>query len=369
MRVLRGFRLTRGRASRPALDRATTRNRRARAAVLSGVAAAVAGLLGLAVQVETTRPGWRDPDGGPRLQELRDIVRWRDRADPGRPLVVAVGSSRVQMGLSPLHLGLDHADPAVPLVYNCGHTGYDPVGQLLTVRRLLDAGVTPDYLLVEVMPLTQTRAVPPPSVVAPTPLGYADLARLAPYVENPAGLRREWAAARVRSWHTLRFSLLTQWGAEEWVPPRLRQYPYRPGQGGWSPFDIPPATDAQRATWLAAARETYRECFADPRVAGPQDRAYHETLGLCRERGVRAALLLLPESPAFRACYPPRSRPLIRGYAAALAGTYGVPVFDAWDWSDDEADFPDGHHLLVPAAARFSKRFGAEHLLPWVRGK
>src|SRR5437764_767065 len=74
-----------------------SRRRRARSVLLAGVLLCVAAVLGMGVAVETVAPQWRDPEYGHRLAQVR---HWK-KTRPDRPLVVAVGSSRTQMGLSP----------------------------------------------------------------------------------------------------------------------------------------------------------------------------------------------------------------------------------------------------------------------------
>ncbi|MGL6095103.1 MAG: hypothetical protein ACRC7O_04785, partial [Fimbriiglobus sp.] len=52
--------------------------------------------LGMNVALDTVRPEWRDPAYGHRDKQLRRL----HRAEPGRPVVVVLGSSRTQRGFA-----------------------------------------------------------------------------------------------------------------------------------------------------------------------------------------------------------------------------------------------------------------------------
>lgn len=329
--------------------------RRAKAAVVA-LAGSVAGLtLGLNVALDTAKAEWRDPEFGHRLKELRPATR---RAD--RPVVVALGSSRSQMGLSPEHLGL--GDAAV--LYNLSQAGCGPVRQVVNLCRLHDAGVTPDLVLVEVLPPLLGSRGPAERTVALANLSAADLARAAPYFADPAAAWVEWARLRAVPWATYRLSLLSHWGAGRALPWQLRtDFLWRQTRpGGWMPYFFPEVGDERRASGLAAAHGQYAPHLHDFDIGHVPARAHRDLIASCRGRGIRVAFYVMPESPAFRSWYPPAARSRIDTYFRGL----GVPVFDASAWIDDEAAFADGHHLLRHAAEAFSRRFGAECVGPLV---
>jgi hypothetical protein len=80
------------------------------------------------------------------------------------------------------------------------------------------------------------------------------------------------------------------------------------------------------------------------------------------------ALFVMPEGPEFRALYPRRTRAAADGYVRRLATEYGAPLVDCREWAPDDA-FSDSFHLLPDAAAAFSRRLGAEVVLPLLQGK
>src|SRR5438105_11251 len=111
---------------------------RGRAAVLWGIAAFVLGQLALIIVLERWRPDLCDPEYGWRLDRLEKQLA----AEPDRPLLVALGSSRVGCGLRPEALPpccLENGKR--PLVFNMSLTASGPVMDLLCLRRLLDRGI------------------------------------------------------------------------------------------------------------------------------------------------------------------------------------------------------------------------------------
>ncbi|MBX9623542.1 MAG: DUF1574 domain-containing protein [Gemmataceae bacterium] len=334
---------------------------RARSALVLGFCLIVVAQIGLTAAVETVRPQWRDPEYGHRLHRLRELRA----AHPDRPLVVAIGSSRTQMGVSPADMGLAD-EPGSPVVFNFGQAGAGPLHQLLTVRRLLDAGVKPDYLLVEFFPGALVVDGPAEDVMRAwgPRLGLGDARRLGPYCADADALRRRWAADRLAPWHSLRLSLMSHW-RPRWVawPQRLDFQWEMMDRWGFTAYPIDPVPEAKRADGLRLAREQYAPYLGAYRIGATSDRALRDLLGLCRAEGIPAALYLTPEGPEFRAWYAAETRGAVAAYRAGLAAEFGVPV---WAAGDDfgEDQFADGHHLLRAGAARFSRRL-ADHVRTW----
>ena len=87
--------------------------------------------------------------------------------------------------------------------------------------------------------------------------------------------------------------------------------------------------------------------------------AVRESLQLCRERGVPARAVRMPEGSAFRGMYPKEARRLVARYVAELERDFGPVVIDARGWLDD-AEFGDSHHPLSCGATAYSRRLAAE---------
>ena len=315
----------------------------------------------LAVVLETAKPEWRDPEYGRRLRQLQ---KWQREA-PNRPLVLFLGSSRIQMGISPAAMNLPDG-PTDPLVYNFGMIGAQPRKVLLNLIRLKEAGVKPQAVLIELFPLWLGSS---PEHEAEQlsrwseRLSIADLKRIEPYCGNMATIRRRWAASRVNAWSHFRLQLLSAW-VPEWVPPALRE------DAGGDRLDaygfLPHLARASQPHLLESARAHY---FANSSRAVPvteeADQAVQTLIAVCRDWGVDVAYLSTPESPAFRGFYTPRERAVAAAYKCQLSHGSRVDVLPAPEHLT-EGDFADGHHLLRAGAEKYSRWLAETHLKPWL---
>src|SRR5205809_1665365 len=112
-------------------------------------------------------------------------------APPGATKVVMIGSSRTAFGLdSELVSDALSCQQGYPVVvYNFGLHGAGPCATMLSLRRLLEDGIRPDLLLVEVLPfrLGEWQAVDLDETYLPTvSLRYEEL----PLVQRLAGRQR-----------------------------------------------------------------------------------------------------------------------------------------------------------------------------------
>jgi hypothetical protein len=335
------------------------RRRSARSAVLLGLAAILAAQAGLSLAVETVKPEWRDPEYGHRIKQLEQL----HRTHPDRPLVVAVGSSRTLMGFDPAAMGFPNA-PGSPLVYNFGQTGAGPLQILLTACRILDDGVKPACVLIELFPAALVGDGPAEGMMETWGPRWnaGDLRRLAPYAGEPFALARCWASQRIAPWHSLRLPLMNHW-QPNWVPTRNRlDFQWKNLDAfGWLAYPAAAIPDAERARLTAAAGQSYRKQLAHYSIGAMSDRALRDIVARCRREGVAVAFYIMPEGPAFVSWYSPGAKEVFRNYAARLARETGAPVYDSSD-GFGEADFADSHHLLPAGAVRFSKRLADEHL-------
>jgi hypothetical protein len=103
-------------------------------------------------------------------------------------------------------------------------------------------------------------------------------------------------------------------------------------------------------------------------IAPAADRATHELFQLCRDEGIEVAVVLMPESTAYRALYSPETERTVSRYVQALERTWQVPVIDARSWVSDEG-FSDCNHMFRAAALPFTRRLAAEVLQPLADGR
>jgi hypothetical protein len=120
----------------------------------------------------------------------------------------------------------------------------------------------------------------------------------------------------------------------------------------------------QKADALRRAHDEYAPTFVDYRPGGPGAAAVRDMLGVCRERGIPAAVVLMPEASAYRGWYGPDGYRRITEWVESLQREFGVGVADAREWVPD-AGFADGHHLTAAGSATFSKRLATEFIDPW----
>lgn len=338
-----------------------------RAGLLWGLAFFVAANVGLLIATQSFWPHLRDPEYG---YKLRLLNRHR-AAEPERPLVVLLGSSRTGQGLRPGVLPeLETVEGRKPLVFNFSQVGSGPLAEFVTLRRLLDAGIRPDWLAIEILPALLGRTIDafadPGSGVCR--ITWSDLQLVSRYMPDPQLLKERWVRAQFHPWHTHRFSLMNHY-ASDCVPWRLRLDHWKSLDAwGWS--DI--GTDSQPLVTVPAAlevsRATYQRDLQNFHVSSMQDRALHDMLALCRRENIPTLLYLMPEGDIFRTWYTPTTAATINDYLRRLSTECQVPIVDL-RIGVEEKYFGDSHHLYRKGASLFTKRFGAEVLARLVTGK
>jgi hypothetical protein len=308
--------------------------------------------------VDYWRPQLRDPE----YVFKRNLVRAVRRRTPGRPLVLVLGSSRVQMGLEGV-LSRGHA----PVVINFGLTRAGPVAELLCLRRLLADGIHPDHVFVEVMPPLLAKGEKEITTLGVGRLGPGDLAVLRRYSSTPGDLSLRWCKGRLVPTWTFRHLLLCRFAPSLLPDGKGTANPYVlwPSQNalGWFAYARESVTAEEYQRDLAHARADYLDLLADFHIAEAADRALRELLEVCRQERIGATLLLMPEGTDFQSMYPPRARTAIDAYLARVQREQTVGLVDARRWIPDSG-FWDSHHLLLTGAAAFTKRFEREALRP-----
>lgn len=339
-------------------------SRRAATTLLSALLgfAALQWLVGAAA--DFIEPGLREPEYGRKLALLQAQVR----QNSDRPLLLLLGSSRTAYGIRPDAL-LEAPSTDTPLVYNFGILGGGPLYELLYFRRLLDAGIRPQWLLVEVHPAL-LKSTPELLAAHLPPLERCDardLRRLHGYLDSPLSTWREWLCYRAAACYRFRGELVRR------MAPGWLSGPTQPDLSaldkttplGWVPGPWPQPEEPLRQARADLVRRFYSPAYNDFAVSDRPDRALREILALCRQEQIAAALLLMPESEELRDDGVTRAQEKIGRYLSQLGREYRVAVFDASHWCEN-ADFADGQHLLASAATRLSARLGERVLGDWL---
>jgi hypothetical protein len=339
--------------------------RRARAAVLTGLATFALMVAGAGIIVERWLPQVIDPSYYGRLRRVQE-GRTADPA-PTRT-VVLLGTSRTNLGVNDAVLSRRLSDelgrPVVAVNWGIPHGGF--LTDLLTWRRLRRDGVRPDLLLIEVMPALFTADAPGQMDDAHLPASRLDRFDLRVLERYRAGTRPGlWGAValdEVAALYSRRYAL--SWAVAPRLVPAFDDdgLPYVWGVNPAArPYEL---SSENRARALAHAHGEYGDLLAN---FGPaRCEALRELLTSCREDGVRAALLVMPEGPVYRSWYGPETWPKVRAWMDELSGEFGVDIINAREWMGED-DFRDSHHLLPAGAATFTERLGREAILPLLR--
>lgn len=306
------------------------------------------------VALEFWLPRLRDPEYGRRLHAVRQLVA----EGRGRSLVLVLGSSRVVMGLRPDVLA---DEPAAPIVFNAGRVGAGPLMQEILLRRYLAAGIRPAAVYIEIWPqLFNGREE---ERLERGRVRLSDLWALRPGSADRGVLWADALATSFSSWADYRFELLytvlPQWsGSADRSQRQVRGWTWlNLDRRGWLPLAYAEFDRVPRSEIIGRMRGYYEPVLRDL-VLDPQVEAdYRSLLRLCRERGLSAALLYLPESSEFRAFYGQTTWDRFEALVGQLRDEFVVPLIDGRLVVDDAA-LPDGHHLSPRGAATFTQWFG-----------
>lgn len=305
-------------------------------------------------------PRLRDPEYGIRVEHLRERVA----ENPGRPVVLVIGSSRVSMGLRPA--AWEEARPNVPgqpdpLIFNMSLVGSGPIMELMCLRRVYDDGLRPDAVVIEYWPpfLREDGPFHEPDRIDHNRLFRSDLPLVRDYFKEPAKTERQMRVDRFHPFFETRHRLLAQL-APRWQPwdRRMEMSWANIDPWGWLPgLNEYPPVPSLRAARLEHCEKIYRDQFKGYEVHDLAVRAIRETVALARSHGARVAFTYLPEASEFRSWMPPEVDRAAQERLTALRRELDVPVINARFWLAD-GYMVDGFHLSRQGAEEFSRKFG-----------
>jgi len=318
----------------------------------------------LAAAINGWLPEVRDPIYGLKLRQLRQLAA----QTPHDRLILMLGSSRTVHGFDAGSFASVLAgEDERPLVYNFGIPGGGPLTELVSLRRLLAAGIRPDAVLIELMPVLFVDEAMVTEAVHYTAgrLSHDELALVARFIGSPADrqLRQDW---------------LANWYAPAYVhrlPIKRYLFPHLVPREGhehlFAPYDARGGViiaDAFRTPQtfehaLDIAKRSYHARLNDFHPGELARSALDELLLLCRQQQIAATLVIMPEGETFRSWYGQSAWPKVDDFVSELARRHDVRVIDAHEWCDDSG-FLDSHHLLCNGAQRFTGRLAES---PWTR--
>jgi hypothetical protein len=278
-----------------------------------------------------------------------------------RPLVLALGSSRMDAAFQAGSLdGAPLADGGRLAAYNFGIPAAGPLHEYQYLRDMLDEGIRPSLLVVEVLP--PLFSAPHSHLVSEEDWGVPDwmslhqFRRMRPYFMRPDRKLGDWVAARLAPTFAYRRSLQGVMELRMLPPEERRPVPYTHDRWGCRCPDN--LTPKQQATCVRMARD-YIPSLNHFRMGDGPRRALRDLLGCCRRKNIKVVLVLMPESTEFRSWYRPECLTAMTDMLTRMQTDWDVPLIDAREWLADD-DFTDGHHPAESGARLFTARLLSE---------
>ena len=314
--------------------------RRAMAAVLCGLATAIALQLGFGFAAECD-PGLRDPAFGDKWAKLKRVTA------NCHPEYLMLGSSRTLLGF--------RADGRN---FNFGTPAAGPITNAVYWERLKSRGVRPEILLIEVLPAHLADGPNGPieqQFLIGQRLLSSELEAVEAFGFDPAVIRPAWRDSAICPIFNLRRQTLGR-VLPGWLPWDSRfDWSRNTDAFGWATPPRQDVTDAERAELFEKVKVEYRATLEGLNPFGRPLQALKSLIDSARVIGASPVLVLMPEAPSYRALYPMGLRERVRTSLESLA----IPLVDASEWLE-ESDFYDGHHPFQKGAEAFTTRLMRE---------
>ncbi|HWB60077.1 MAG TPA: hypothetical protein VG733_11340 [Chthoniobacteraceae bacterium] len=293
-----------------------------------------------------------------------EALRARIRENPGRPLWLVMGSSRVERGLRPELLNGAQGDANAPMVYNFGLGGASLFREFMCLRRVLESGIQPRVVGIELLGAALSSDVFDESG-SPILLIRARKDELPDYIKHgadPGVLLPTWRESRWNPFYEFGMRMPKQTLAWRLIPlpgmRRIEGVPYN--KWGWYPEPPAPIPESDYQRAFAIAKSQFANRFDNFQISSKSDFPLRAMLDLCKARGITVFLLKMPEDNDFRSFYTPEADARIAAYIQQIQRDYPpAPLIDATTWIPKEG-FTDGHHLNATGAEAFTHRFGEE---------
>ena len=328
----------------------------------------------LSIYLDKRRLEMRDPLYAYRLNRLRE--RLAESVNP--PLFLILGSSRVKYSIWPNAMKLPAADnTAQPIVYNFGMNGMGTIRELMYFRRLLADGIQPNWILLEVWPPLWAEAGffrEARMIQGEDDLHWRDLPLICRYYRRDLDVLRQALRRSFLPISDYRTRLL-----DSVLPPLLPRdqieainrtvHQSSPDdRGGW--FQLPWEFNTPEAKRHAQrdGEEKIKPLLQPVRIDPRSDAALRELLAECRQRGIKVALILMPEPSRTRGWYTPQTRGIVRDYLSRLQHDYPVPIVDTRTWVRDD-DFSDTCHMGQKGVPAFCERLGRDVVQPFMEDR
>ena len=305
-------------------------------------------------------PSLRDPQFHDKIHQLQLQMNPVSGEKPFS--IVVLGSSRTGMAVHGKSISekLSVAWNRPVTLFNFGIPAVGPVLERLYLQRLLDQGIRPDLLLLEVHPaLVTTNGGKPIELrgLFLEQLRHSELAQIQSYGYLDAEAGKDWAFANLVPNAGLRFPLLGRL-LPTWSLTWLRfDWGRKTDAWGWNGCPWSEVTPTERAGALSQAKREYQGVLETLHFDTAAAQALKDLLELTRRENIPTKLLLLPEGETFRSWYPPEVEARLSEFLQSLETEYGVACLNTRTWMPEGA-FMDSHHLMQPGAKEYSAKLG-----------
>jgi hypothetical protein len=283
--------------------------------------------------------------------------------------VVFLGSSRTGGGVRPalVEESVLAATGSKCLAQNLFVPTVGPFGQMVHWQRLLERGIRPDVLVLEICPAWYQFM----DGVAPEMQTFSgdrmtwDEVQLVRSYGFPPRTEQDWRAANWNPWFGFRFQLLGMINPN-WLPKDVTRHERRSRTDlGWKePFFV--VHEPWRfAEGIELNRPVLHDRMQDLRFDQPPARCFRDLIESCRAHGTVPAAFVTPEATPIRAWYRLDVEARLQKYLSDLRD-HNVIVADGRTWLPDVA-FSDGHHVLRPWADEYTRRVVNSVVVPAVK--
>jgi hypothetical protein len=312
--------------------------------------------LGLSALVGWGPAEFHDPLYGEKLAQLRGRVA---RAKAGTRLVVTLGSSRALTGLNAklLERRLKQTGEHPVVIYNFSVPGGGPVTELLLLHRLLEDGVRPDWLILEMWPafFAETAVSGNLAWLESHGIGLEERNWLATYgpLADPRSVTT--VGGMVVPWYRHRFALLRRFARRLMpsIPWGVRSPHF--DEAGWEPIAGQQPEPEVYARLVEADKRAIAPFFQTDRLAPASCRVVGDLLALSEQHGIRVVLTLFPEASDLRGWCPDSYRARVMAALETACRDHDLDLIDGHDWLPDEQFF-DPVHVIASGADDFTDR-------------
>lgn len=291
-----------------------------------------------------------DPEYAHKLAELEQRLTENGSAEP---LIITIGSSRTATAFRPETVSeLVKPTSGGVRIFNFGICRWwSPITEDVVLERILRKGIRPKAIWFEVLPAFLTANASQVERLDLARMSRQDLDGLAEYAPSRAKLYANWMISRSVPAFSNRFLLLSRY-LPGWVDKDKKVGFNWATVGAWG-WTCLPGYDKSYGTNVGLL-PVFHKALSQMYVSVVNYRIYRGMLQRCRENGIQASFVLLPEDKRVRDCYTPLAEERLYKTFEVLDREFRAPLMDMRAWLPDEA-FVEGLHLTHSGAEEFTK--------------